>query len=162
MGAEEAAWASSAPPFPGGPPRCPGISQESRFLPRGQLHFEHGGQLWRLLETVTRHKILKHAEYQKAKKRTPKAEEYPDVEKLFARKPTAEQQAIAKELVAKILDGLDQTYRKILLLMAEGHSERAVAEQLGCTRRAVAAKVDRLRKRLQRLWEEDAGHDRVE
>jgi hypothetical protein len=38
----------------------------------GQLHFEHGGELWRLLETVTRHKILKHAEYQKAKKRTPK------------------------------------------------------------------------------------------
>jgi len=43
-----------------------------RRAAQGELQFDHSGALWRLLETVTRHKILKHAEYHKAKRRTPR------------------------------------------------------------------------------------------
>ena len=32
---------------------------------------------------------------------------------------------------------------------------RAIAEQLGCTRRAVTTKIDRLRKRLEKLLKDD-------
>jgi DNA-binding NarL/FixJ family response regulator len=57
--------------------------------------------------------------------------------------------------VAKILEDLDQTYSEILSLLEEGHSERAIAKQLGCTRRAVTTKIDRLRKRLEKLLKDD-------
>jgi RNA polymerase sigma factor (sigma-70 family) len=127
----------------------------------GQYKFESRGELWRLLETVTRHKILKHAEYHKAKKRTPYAEECRNAEAFFARAPSADQEAVAKDLVAKILEGLDQSYSEILSLLEEGHSERAIADRLGCTRRAVTTKIDRLRKRLEKLLEDDAD-DRLE
>ena len=130
-----------------------------RRTAEGELQFEHRGELWRLLETVTRHKILKHAEYHRAKKRTPTAEEDRDADALFARTPTADQEAVAKDLVAKILEGLDQTYSEILSLLQAGHSERAIAERLGCTRRAVTTKIDRLRKRLQKLLEDDSDDD---
>jgi RNA polymerase sigma factor (sigma-70 family) len=127
-----------------------------RHAAQGEYKFEHRGELWRLLETVTRHKILKHAEYHRAKKRTPAAEEERDADTLFARTPTADQEAVAKDLVAKILEGLDSTYAEILAFLEEGHSERAIAERLGCTRRAVTTKIDRLRKRLEKLLKDDA------
>ncbi|MGO8753221.1 MAG: RNA polymerase sigma factor [Thermoguttaceae bacterium] len=126
-----------------------------RRAAHGQLHFKHTNELWRLLATVTRHKIIKHAEHQKAKKRTPKAEEYQDADALFDREPMADQIAVTKDLIDKMLKGLDQSYSKIALLLREGHSERAIAEQLGCTRSAVTTKIGRLRKRLQALLEED-------
>jgi RNA polymerase sigma factor (sigma-70 family) len=132
-----------------------------RRAAEGQLHFEHTSELWRLLETVTRHKIIKHAEYQKAKKRTPKAEEYQDADALLAREPTPDERAVAQDLIKNLLDGLDQSYSKIALLLEEGRSERAIAQELNCTRSAVTTKIGRLRKRLQALLEEDT-HARLE
>jgi RNA polymerase sigma-70 factor, ECF subfamily len=132
-----------------------------RRTAEGQLQFEHRGELWRLLETVTRHKILKHAEYHRAKKRSPTAEEDRDADAILAQTPTADQEAVAKDLVAQILKGLDQTYSEILSLLLEGHSERSIAAQLGCTRRAVTTKIERLRERLVKLREDDTD-DRLE
>jgi RNA polymerase sigma factor (sigma-70 family) len=132
-----------------------------RRTAKGQLHFEHTSELWRLLETVTRHKIIKHAEHHKAKKRTPNAEEYQDADALLDREPTPDERAVAKDLIDNLLKGIDQSYSKIALLLAEGHSERAIAEQLNCTRSSVTTKIGRLRKRLQALLKEDSD-DRVE
>ena len=126
-----------------------------RHAAQGEYQFEHRAELWRLLETVTRHKILKHAEYHRAKKRTPAAEEARDADALFARTPTADEEAVANDLVEKILKDLDQTYSEILSLLEQGHSERAIAKQLGCTRRAVTTKIERLRKRLEKLLKDD-------
>ncbi len=132
-----------------------------RRTAQGEYHFEHASDLWRLLETATRHKIIKHAQHQKAKKRTPKAEEDQDGDAVLDREPTPDERAIAQDLIERLLEGLDQSYSKIALLLTEGHSERAIAKQLNCTRRAVTTKVGRLRKRLQALLEEDAD-ERVE
>ena len=103
-----------------------------RRAAQGQLHFEHTSELWRLLEMVTRHKIIKHAEHHKAKKRTPKAEEYRDADALFAKKPSADQVAVTKDLIDKVLEGLDPSYSEIVVLLWQGHSERAIAEKLQC------------------------------
>lgn len=127
-----------------------------RRAAKGEYQFQQRGDLWRLLETVTRHKILKHAEYHRAKKRTPAAEEEREADALFARTPTADEEAVAKDLVEKILEDLDQTYSEILSLLEDGHSEHAIAERLGCTRRAVTTKIERLRKRLEKLLKDDA------
>ncbi|MGO9108629.1 MAG: RNA polymerase sigma factor [Thermoguttaceae bacterium] len=131
-----------------------------RRTAQGEYHFEHTSELWRLLRKVTRHKIIKYAEYHKAKKRTPKAEEYGDADALFDREPTPDEQAVTKDLIDHLLEGLDQSYSEIALLLREGHSERAIAEQLKCTRSAVTTKIGRLRRRLQKLLEED-NDDRV-
>jgi RNA polymerase sigma factor (sigma-70 family) len=132
-----------------------------RRAAQGQLHFEHRSELWRLLETVTRHTLIKHAEHHKAKKRTPNVEESKDAGALYGDEPTADQIAVTKDLIDKMLEGLDQSYSKIALLLEEGHSERAIAEHLKCTRSAVTTKIGRLRKRLQALLEEDTD-ERVE
>ncbi len=39
----------------------------------GEFRIDSSADLWRLLETITRHKILKHVEKLDAKKRSPKA-----------------------------------------------------------------------------------------
>ena len=113
-----------------------------------------------MLENVTRHKILRHAEYHKAKRRSPKAELRVDQDQLIACTPTAEEQAVVADLIEKILENLDQDYGKIVLLLLEGHSERSIAEQLGCAGRAVSTKLDRLRRRLAKLLEEDSNQER--
>ena len=45
---------------------------------QGEFHIDSSVDLWRLLETITRHKILKHVEKLGAGKRDPKREEYPE------------------------------------------------------------------------------------
>jgi RNA polymerase sigma factor (sigma-70 family) len=132
-----------------------------RRTAQGEYHFMHSSELWRLLETVTRHKLIKHAEYQKAKKRTPKAEEYEGDDALLNREPTPDEQAVTKDLIDNLLKRLDPSYAQIALLLLAGHSERAIAELLNCTRSAVTTKIGRLRKRLQTLLKEDT-NDRVE
>ena len=110
---------------------------------------------------MTRHKIIKHAEYQKVKKRTPNAEEERDAGALLDREPTPDEHAIAQDLIDNLSEDFDQSYSKIPLLLRERHSERTIAEQLGCTRSAVTTKIGRLRKRLQNLVDEDSD-DRME
>ena len=127
-----------------------------RRTAQGQLHFEHTGQLWQYLVTVTRNKIIKQAVRARAKKR-PKLDADADVAELLGRGPTADQQAIARDLIENLLQGLDQSYSKIALLLAEGHSERAIAGQLDCSRRRVAGKIARLRERLRKLEGDDGG-----
>ena len=44
----------------------------------GEFHIDSSVDLWRLLETITWHKMLKHVEKLSAGKRDPKREEYPE------------------------------------------------------------------------------------
>ena len=46
-----------------------------RRAAKGEFHIDGGGQLWRLLATITRRKMLKHVTKIKAKKRSPEKEE---------------------------------------------------------------------------------------
>ena len=141
-------------------PRGPGGHRANRagdglrLAAQGELHFEHTSELWGLLATVARHKIIKHAEYHRAKKRTPKAETAHDADALLDREPTPDELAVTKDLIDQLLKGLDQSYSQIAVLLAEGHTERAIADQLGSTRSAVTTKIARLRKRLQKLLDE--------
>jgi len=123
----------------------------------GEFHVDSSVDLWRLLETITRHKLLKHVEKHDAAKRNPKREEYPDGDELRGRGPTPEEAAMAADLLESALAGLDETYVKVLHMRLQNCTEEEIAAKLGCTRSFVRTKLDRIRDRLERLSDDTAG-----
>jgi RNA polymerase sigma factor (sigma-70 family) len=113
--------------------------------------------LWRLLETITRHKILKHVEKLGAGKRDAKREEYPDGDDLRGQAPTPEEAAIAADLIENALAGLDEGYATVFNLRLQGHTEEEIAAKLDCTRASVRSKLSRIRDRLDRLSGKNVG-----
>jgi RNA polymerase sigma-70 factor (ECF subfamily) len=124
---------------------------------KGEFHIDSSVDLWRLLETITRHKLLKHIEKNDAAKRDPKREEYPEGDDLRGRDPTPEEAAMAADLLETALAGLDETYVKVLHLRLQNCTEEEIAAKLGCTRSFVRTKLDRIRDRLERLSDDTAG-----
>ena len=120
---------------------------------KGEFHVDSSVDLWRLLETITRHKILKHVERLGAGKRNPRREEYPDGDDLHGKVPTPEEAAVAADLMEKALTGLDETYVKVFHLRLANCTEEEIASKLGCTRAFVRTKLNRIRDRLQKLSE---------
>ena len=123
----------------------------------GEFHVDSSVDLWRLLETITRHKMLKHVEKLGTEKRDPKREEYPDGDDLRGRDPTPEEAAMAADLLETALAGLDETYVKVLHMRLQNCTEEEIAAKLGCTRSFVRTKLDRIRDRLERLSDDTAG-----
>ena len=123
----------------------------------GEFYIDSSVDLWRLLETITRRKILKHVEKLGAGKRDPKREEYPDGDDLRGRGPTPEEAAIAADLMETVLTGLDETYVQVFHMRLQNCTEEEIAAELGCTRSFVRTRLDRIRQRLQRLSADTAG-----
>jgi RNA polymerase sigma-70 factor (ECF subfamily) len=117
----------------------------------GEFHIDSSVDLWRLLETIARHKILKHVEKLAAAKRNPAREEYPEGDDLRGKTPTPEEAAIAADLMEEILVGLDESYVTVVHLRLQNCTEEEIATKLGCTRSFVRTKLERIRNRLQRL-----------
>jgi RNA polymerase sigma-70 factor (ECF subfamily) len=124
---------------------------------KGEFRIDSSVDLWRLLETITRHKMLKHIEKLGTAKRDPKREEYPDGDDLRGRDPTPEEAAMAADLLETALAGLDETYVKVLHMRLQNCTEEEIAAKLGCTRSFVRTKLDRVRDRLERLSDDTAG-----
>jgi len=127
-----------------------------RFLrnaSEGQVHFDHEGALWKLIEKIARRKILKHGEHHRAQKRDPNREAGPADEQAPFPEPTPEDAAAYADIVEQVLQDLDPIYAEILQLRLAGHSERKIAEQLGISREAVHFRLRRLGDRLTRLLE---------
>jgi RNA polymerase sigma factor (sigma-70 family) len=122
----------------------------------GEFQIDSSGELWGLLETITRHKILKRVEKLTAGKRDPNREEYPDGDALPGRLPTPEEVAIAADLMEEALSGLDETYVKVFDLRLQNCTEEEIADRLGCTRGTVRTKLNRIRVRLGRLLSPEA------
>ena len=122
-----------------------------RGIKERRFHIDHSGALWRLLETITRRKILKHVEYHTAEKRHPEVEAPLRGELFPNRDPTPEEAAQMTDLVQKVLAGLDSPYPEILRMRLEGHSDSAIAARIGFTRAAVRARRERIRARLEKL-----------
>ena len=124
---------------------------------QGEFHIDSSVEMWRLLETITRHKLLKHVEKLGAGKRDPKREEYPEGDRLQGQIPTPEEAAIAADLMEQSLAGLDETYVQVLHRRLQNCSEEEIAAKLGYSRFLVRSKLKRIRDRLVRLLAEDPG-----
>ena len=71
--------------------------------------------------------------------------------------PTPEEAAIAADLMEEALAGLDETYVQVFHMRLQNCTEEEIAAKLGCTRAFVRTKLNRIRDRLQRLSDDDAG-----
>ncbi len=94
---------------------------------KGEFHIDCSVDLWRLLETITRHKILKHVEKLGAGKRNPKREEYPEGDDLRGQVPTPEEAAIAADLMEHAMAGLDETYVEVFHMRLQKCTEEEIA-----------------------------------
>jgi RNA polymerase sigma-70 factor (ECF subfamily) len=118
---------------------------------QGEFHIDSSVDLRRLLETITRHKLLKHVEKLGARKRDPKREEHVEGDELVGQTPTAEEAAIAADLMEEALAGLDETFVTVLHMRLQNFTEEEIAAKLSCTRPFVRTKLNRIRERLRRL-----------
>jgi RNA polymerase sigma-70 factor (ECF subfamily) len=118
---------------------------------QGEFRIDSSVDLWRLLETITRHKLLKHVEKHNAGKRDDKKEKLLEGDAFHGREPTPQEAAIAVDLMEKTLAGLDETYTKVFHMRLQNCTEEEIAKNLDCTRAYVRTKLKRLRERLEHL-----------
>ncbi len=123
---------------------CRGI-HEQRF------HIDHGGSLWRLLEEIARHKMLKHIEHHDAAKRRP-ALEVPTADRpLQSPEPLPEEAAHVADVIQQVLAGLAPPDPEVFRLRLEGRTRAEIAQHVHCTESAVRVKLDRIAARLRRI-----------
>ncbi len=129
---------------------CQGV-KEQRF------RIDHSGALWRLLETITRHKMLSHIEAQEADKRNAAHEAGPAGDWIPDREPSPEDAAGVADLIQRAIDGLQPPDPEIFRLHLEGFTRAEIAAQFDFTEATVRAKLDRIRARLARLLPPETG-----
>ena len=143
-----------------------------------QVDFEHTGALWKLLEKMAKRKVIKHVEYQRAKKRDQTREvqtecELPAVKQTGRRanllgwaieqalkNPDSTASCVLRltihgypisEIVRIVFDKLPPPYPQVLALRLQGHTEEEIAKELGIGREAVRYRVRRIQRRLAKL-----------
>ncbi|MFM7070657.1 MAG: ECF-type sigma factor [Planctomycetota bacterium] len=123
-------------------------------------------ELWRLLVTITLHKVARQQRDARRQKRgggrtrgesaflrVGEEEEARGIEQVLASEPTAETAALLAENFNRMMDKLDEdSLRRVARLKLEGHSNEEIAAQLDCTVRSVERKLQRIRSR----WKDDA------
>ena len=127
---------------------CLGV-KELRF------RFDHSGAMWKLLETITRHKMLHHIEHEDANIRNADHEAGPVAEWTPDREPSPEDAVQISDLIEKAIEGLEPPDPEIFRLHLEGHTRAELAARFDCTEAKIRAKVDRIRARLKRLLSKD-------
>lgn len=127
-----------------------------RGIDEERFHIDNTGAMWRLLEQITRRKVLKHADYHNAVKRSPKAEKSAEDANFPARDPAPEEAAAVADLIEGVLDGLDEEGTEVFRLRFQGCTRADIAKRMQCTETAVRVKLERVRARLRRMLASDS------
>jgi len=124
--------------------------------------------LWKLLVTITARKACKQRRLHYADKRGGGAvrgesvflrvddgEEHDHgIGQVLGEEPTPELANMVAEDCRHMLDSLgDETLRQVALLTLEGYNTQEIAEKLGCVRRSVERKLERIREKWSREQE---------
>ena len=73
------------------------------------------------------------------------------------REPAPDEVAVFTELLERLLHGLEERDRQIVLLYLQGHTVPAIGAQVGWAERTVHRTLHRVRKRLRSLQENEPG-----
>jgi RNA polymerase sigma-70 factor (ECF subfamily) len=130
---------------------------------RGQLAPADWDSLWSLLTVITVRKCGRWREHFHARGRDVSAEVAPGPAaddpgagwEALARDPTPAEAAQLAELVEGLLRGLPEGERAIVTLALQGYTASEVSRELGRSERTVYRVLGRVKKRLQRLRQED-------
>jgi RNA polymerase sigma factor (sigma-70 family) len=124
--------------------------------PLQDYHFNSPQELLRFLVGLARHKLCDAARQRRRQKRNASCTHSLDgsaayhAETLRASEPTASQIALAEEQWDRLLRGQPDHYRRILVLLREGHTRREVARELSINERTVHRVVRLAATRLTR------------
>lgn len=104
----------------------------------GQFLLQDNQDLWRLLCAITLAKVRGQARAASRKKRDTRREVSLDTGGSAANdEPPPDEQAIFVETFDRLLAGLDDEQREIVVLKLQGHTNDQVADVVGCSERTV-------------------------
>jgi RNA polymerase sigma factor (sigma-70 family) len=123
----------------------------------GRYEVQRGGDLWRLLVTITLHKLNKQAERHSAGKRAVNREQHFATEDsllgiqsdLLARDGSPLEAIALADEVEAIMRGLSAAHRKVLELRLQGYNLDEIADKLQCSQRTVIRVLDRIKQQLE-------------
>lgn len=105
----------------------------------GQFEYSEVEDIWRLLASITFHKLQHSIRHHSRQRRDVHRDEagYEVIAATEAESPTASSLSIMQETLEVILGELPATHQKVLTLRLEGHQIEDIAEKLGVSTRTV-------------------------
>jgi RNA polymerase sigma factor (sigma-70 family) len=122
-------------------------------LRAGRFALNRGGDLWRLLAAITRHKLLRQVRYQRAECRSVDIElplDRADESRFPGRQqePAPEDALALADELEQVLSGLDHFGRRVLELRLQGAQLSEIAEDTGRSERTVRRTLAQIREQL--------------
>jgi RNA polymerase sigma-70 factor (ECF subfamily) len=119
----------------------------------GDYALSRGGDLWRLLAAITRHKLLRQVRHQRAGRRSADVEiplDRLDEASLSVRgrEPSPGDAAALADELEHVLSGLDPLARRVLELRLQGLAIAEIAQDAGRSERTVRRSLASIRERL--------------
>lgn len=122
-----------------------------------KFELQRSGDLWRLLASITSHKVARLTSHHRAQKRSVRRDvEFPASasvgldEALADPQPRPDEAALAAEELAELARALSPELRQVLELRLQDTSVEAIAAQLGCSTRTIRRRLDELRALIER------------
>lgn len=126
------------------------------FAKEGRYDVERGGDLWRLLVTVTLHKLQQHVERQRAQKRAADREEsFGSEDSLLglqahvpARDPAPADAVALTDELEKALRVHTIEERRMVEMRLQGYQLEEIANEMQCSERTVRRVLERFKNQL--------------
>ena len=127
---------------------------------QGRYDLERGGDLWRLLVSMTLHKLYgqvkRHTSGKRAIAREQASGNADDPrgldERLLAQEPTPLEAAALADELDRVMRGLGTLQRRVLELRLQGYQLQEIATDAGCAERTVRYALEEIKRRLEG-WE---------
>lgn len=128
----------------------------------GQFALSQWDEVWALLARITLRKCGRKSEHARAARRdatrevalSSSADDSCGAWQPTARDPTPEEALALAETVESLLTGFDEQEQEIVGLRLQAYSEREISTQVGRSERTVRRVLERLRRRVERLYEQ--------
>ncbi|MGE3803200.1 MAG: sigma-70 family RNA polymerase sigma factor [Gemmataceae bacterium] len=118
----------------------------------GNYELQRGSDLWRLLVTITLHKLYNQVKRNTNGKRAVGREQpglaEDDYTCFISREPTPAEAAELTDALKQIMGGLETPQRRILELRLQGYSVDEIADEVGCSQRSVLRNLQQIKGQL--------------
>jgi RNA polymerase sigma factor (sigma-70 family) len=125
----------------------------------GRFALRRGGDLWRLLASMTKHKLLRQVRHHRAERRSVDLErplDQADEAGFFIRgqEPTPEDAVALADELEWVVSRLDLFGRRVLELRMQGAQLSEIAEDTGRSQRTVRRALDQIRELLAKRFDD--------
>lgn len=129
----------------------------------GQFSISHSGDLWKLLISITHHKLLKQVRRETASKRNVDDETTDSQSRIesefFRIEPGPEEIIQFADELENIFSGLDADSRKILELRLQDETFDSIAKTMDCSERTIRRAMEKIKEKLKHKFNLDNQFD---